>query len=304
MENKELGETLLCGTDLTPLLGEPFERRCVLIVCLSGRARLQNADRVWDMSGNDVLFLSRLSDFAVLQAADDFYVEYFLAPRDFFDALIPAGDCAAAESVGQGDTLPAAAPQDELLHLSTSATNRIYDDILRIGERIGDYRSLFYREILDRQCGILRYDLLACRTQPSRSYDKSEKSTETVKRFHAVLETGIARTQREVRYYAERLGVPAPYLTDTVRRLTGHSPTTLIGNYALRDLRELLARKELSLLEVAKEMNFASLSYFSRYASKWLGMPPSRYREQLIAGTDPALEASPPPSAEGEDLFA
>ena len=35
------------------------------------------------------------------------------------------------------------------------------------------------------------------------------------------------------------------------------------------------------MTQIAEEMNFHSLSYFSRYASKLLGMTPTRYRESV-----------------------
>ena len=42
----------------------------------------------------------------------------------------------------------------------------------------------------------------------------------------------------------------------------------------------LLNRKELPLADVAERMNFSSLSYFSRYVQKHIGIPPSEYRNR------------------------
>ena len=68
------------------------------------------------------------------------------------------------------------------------------------------------------------------------------------------------------------------YLSETIKRLTGNSVMNLIDKYAVPILIDLLKNSELSLTQISHEMNFSSLSYFSRYAQKHLGMSPSKFR--------------------------
>ena len=46
-------------------------------------------------------------------------------------------------------------------------------------------------------------------------------------------------------------------------------------------LKDYLGDERLSLTQIANQMNFASLSYFSRYCTKHLGKSPSEYRQSL-----------------------
>ena len=46
-------------------------------------------------------------------------------------------------------------------------------------------------------------------------------------------------------------------------------------------LKDYLSDERLSLTQIAELMNFASLSYFSRYCTKHLGQSPSEYRQSL-----------------------
>ena len=46
-------------------------------------------------------------------------------------------------------------------------------------------------------------------------------------------------------------------------------------------LKDYLGDERLSLNQIAELMNFASLSYFSRYCTKHLGQSPSEYRQSL-----------------------
>ena len=96
-----------------------------------------------------------------------------------------------------------------------------------------------------------------------------------------LLSTGICRTEREMRYYAERLNVSPKYLSATVRRMTGHSVTSYIDRHTLPILQNLLNDERLSITQIAEMMNFKTLSYFSRYCKKQLGMSPQEYRKSL-----------------------
>ena len=93
-----------------------------------------------------------------------------------------------------------------------------------------------------------------------------------------LLSTGISQTEREVSYYAERLNVSPKYLSETVRRMTGHSVTSYIDRHSIPILKEYLSDDRLSLTQIADRMNFSTLSYFSRYCTKHLGQSPSEYR--------------------------
>ena len=46
-------------------------------------------------------------------------------------------------------------------------------------------------------------------------------------------------------------------------------------------LKRYLNNERLSLTQIADRMNFTSLSYFSRYCTKHLGLSPSNYRQSL-----------------------
>ena len=52
----------------------------------------------------------------------------------------------------------------------------------------------------------------------------------------------------------------------------------LIDQYTVPMVAEYLKNSDLSLKEIAEEMNFKTLSYFCRYVQKHLGMTPSEYR--------------------------
>ena len=82
-------------------------------------------------------------------------------------------------------------------------------------------------------------------------------------------------------YFAERLNVSPKYLSATVKRVTGHSVSSFINRSTVSILKKKLNDERLSLTQIADQMNFNTLSYFSRYCQKHLGQSPSDYRRSL-----------------------
>ena len=70
------------------------------------------------------------------------------------------------------------------------------------------------------------------------------------------------------------------YLTEISSAVTHHSPTYWIDYFTRQELTRLLADKSLSLADIAYKMNFSSISYFSRYCKRVLGVVPSKMREE------------------------
>lgn len=107
----------------------------------------------------------------------------------------------------------------------------------------------------------------------------TDRANYIVKDFLQLLSTGITRTERNVSYFADRLNVSMKYLSSTVKRTTGNTVTSYIDRVTVPMLRKYLDDENLSLTQIADMMNFSSLSYFSRYCIKHLGITPSEYRQ-------------------------
>jgi AraC-like DNA-binding protein len=130
-------------------------------------------------------------------------------------------------------------------------------------------------------CLTMMYDIFEAHAQRDATEAHTDRAGYIVKQLMAMLATGISQTERQVRYYAERLNVSPKYLSATVRRMTGHSVTSYIDRHTIPILKDYLNDERLSLTQIAELMNFTTLSYFSRYCTKHLGQSPSDYRLSL-----------------------
>ena len=85
-------------------------------------------------------------------------------------------------------------------------------------------------------------------------------------------------TPEDAENFRCQLHVTSKYLSDTIKRVTGTSVSTYINRTATAIIKSYLDDNGLSITQIADEMQFTSVSYFSRYCVKHLGMSPARYR--------------------------
>ena len=122
------------------------------------------------------------------------------------------------------------------------------------------------------------YDLFDFHAKTNDNILTTDRVGYITSQFFTQIEGGRPKTQREVSHYAEQLHVTPKYLSDTIKRVTGTSVSTHINNAATAIALEYLKNSNMSVSQIADEMNFSSLSYFSRFCVKHIGMSPVKFR--------------------------
>ena len=86
---------------------------------------------------------------------------------------------------------------------------------------------------------------------------------------------------RLVQKYAGQLGVSANYLNVLVRKYLGKSALNLINERVILEIKRRLLRTKKGVSEIAYELGFDELSYFSRFFKRHTGMTPIAFREKM-----------------------
>ncbi len=107
---------------------------------------------------------------------------------------------------------------------------------------------------------------------------KSYRVRELFGRFMMLLERDYKRS-RDVAYYAALMSITPKYLTHIVRQMTGHTPKSIIDQYAVLQIKMRLKRSAQSVKELACDYHFADVSFFCRYFKKHTGQTPLQARE-------------------------
>lgn len=86
------------------------------------------------------------------------------------------------------------------------------------------------------------------------------------------------KTERTLEYYAGKMCITTRYLSATVKEKTGYTATYWIDSMVTAEAKNLLRTTDLSVQQIAQEMNFANASFFGQYFRKHAGITPLRYR--------------------------
>jgi len=230
--------------------------------------------RKFSVSCNNLVIITKPQMIGETGQSDDLRVEIIAAPSEFLHNQLPANNFGIGGAINLFD--------NPVIHLSVEDTQILLNDMHAIRERMDDTEHPFYRELIGSLALTMMYDLFAFHKRDRNSMYASDRSMYVVKELMTMLEAGTSKYYREVNYYAAQLNVTPKYLSDTVRRQTGHNVTYFIARHTLPIIKEYLNNHHLSIAQISDEMKFGNPASFTRYASRYLGMSPKRYRASLM----------------------
>jgi AraC family transcriptional regulator, transcriptional activator of pobA len=121
--------------------------------------------------------------------------------------------------------------------------------------------------------------------EQNESVKKSDKLVSLARAFDELLEKHffeIATQKAEklfaVADFAARLNVSTNYLSDSVKKETGKTPTQIIKERTILEAKSLLRNTELTVSEVAYFLTFEDPSYFAKYFKSATGISPSDFK--------------------------
>ena len=263
----------LYSTDFLAMNAPELSNTCMHLLCTAGDGSFVFNEKCYHIGKNDLVVMPNPSRAKNLAAAPGMQVEWFAADYKFLQNQLPSNNYSIGGSISLN--------QDPVIKLTDGQAAILLADFHRLRDRMGDRDLLFYRDLMGSLCLTMMYDIFEPHAQRETTDPHTDRTAYIVRQLMDLLSTGISRTEREVRYYAERLHVSPKYLSATIKRVTGHSVSSFIDRHTVPILKKYLNDERLSLTQIADRMNFTSLSYFSRYCTKHLGQSPSEYRRSL-----------------------
>lgn len=114
---------------------------------------------------------------------------------------------------------------------------------------------------------------------PSIEYDlrSMKREKEHFNTFIKLLSENYTK-EREVSWYADRMNLTPRYLTTTIRKVSGYTVSDWICRFIIKDAKYLLKRSDMTVQQVAYELNFPNQSFFGKYFKKHTGVSPGSYR--------------------------
>lgn len=106
---------------------------------------------------------------------------------------------------------------------------------------------------------------------------KEEGKKDLYLKFSKLIRENITR-ERMVQFYADQLHVSNKYLIEIIKKASGKTPHEVIDEALLKEAYVMLGNPDMTISEIAFELQFNSASAFGRFFKKHTTLSPSEYR--------------------------
>lgn len=116
------------------------------------------------------------------------------------------------------------------------------------------------------------------RHQDRQTIKESDRTNEVYKNFIQLVHKYFKEV-REVSFYANELSISTRYLNTITKRTDNITPKTFIDNAIVQEIKLMLHTPDMSMQQIARELNFPDQSYLTRFFKNRTGMTPGEYRK-------------------------
>lgn len=182
-----------------------------------------------------------------------------------------------------------------LVHL-TDDDMSLLDSYFQLAcRRFSDHSPVIYKDIARSLTGTILLEILAMLRRDKTDANKEntsasnpkEDSTNTsslhkqllAEKFMTLVEQSDGRIRR-VEEFAKQLNTTPKYLSTLLKETLARRPSIIINLFTLKAIERRLRFTDMTMQEIANDLNFPNASFFGKYVKERLGMTPLEYRRK------------------------
>ena len=261
---------IIINNDFSAISENAYNGYILHMLCETGSAECTVCEQKLIFKAGSLVALPDAGAIRNVICDKDFKCLFVLVSDKFLHSLLPARNYSISGHLKIFS--------NPIISVSPEQLDIFREDILMMQKRVGDTGHKFYDEMIGGLLRTLVYDFFDIHSEFSETIPESNRASEISRQFFLMLESGRVKYDREPEQYASALNVSRKYLNAVIKQQTGSTVSYHINRTARAMIIDYLKENKLSISQIADEMNFTSLEYFSRYCKKHLGTSPSRYR--------------------------
>lgn len=273
----DLPENWLAGTDISKeLLGlyknYPVRLKCeIMALCMDGEIEASvNLNHI-TVNKNDIITLMPGSIFQINDLNGDLKI-YFVG---FSSKYVENNDKAKILLDAIYSTL--GKPKISLSDKGAMMTEKYFKLLIDIYEMFDDKLK---REIADNIFSDAHKGIsMIYKRKTDNENVTSSKSEQLCKAFTQLVMQHY-NDNRNVAWYAEKLGITHAHLCSIVKQSTGKTCADIISSMVIMDAKSQLKSTHQSIQVISDSLNFANMSFFGKYFKRHVGMSPLEYRNK------------------------
>ncbi|MBM6882747.1 helix-turn-helix domain-containing protein [Bacteroides caecigallinarum] len=273
----DLPENWLAGTDISKeLLGlyknYPVRLKCeIMALCMEGEIEASvNLNHI-TVNKNDIITLMPGSIFQINDLNGDLKI-YFVG---FSSKYVENNDKAKILLDAIYSTL--GKPKISLSDEGAMMTEKYFKLLIDIYEMSDEKLKLEIADNIfaDTHKGIS----LIYKKKTDNENITSSKSEQLCKAFTQLVMQHY-KDNRNVAWYAEKLGITHAHLCSIIKQSTGKTCADIISSMVIMDAKSQLKSTHQSVQAISDSLNFANMSFFGKYFKRHVGMSPLEYRNK------------------------
>lgn len=239
----------------------------ILVLCKKGDidASINLVD--YHVSDNSFLVVLPGSIFQVNQIRGDVEIYFAGFSSDFLRTINPVKSLLdITYSIKHNPVVPLKEEMVELI-----------EDYFKLGRRTKERFELNNRELSRHLYYCLIYAISSLYS--NRKMDTGNLSpAERISQDFGQLVLDNYTKEKNVAFYASKLGITAAYLSTIVKQTTGRTCMEIISNMVIMDAKAQLKSTNLPIYQIADSLNFNNVSFFGKYFKRYVGVSPQEYR--------------------------
>jgi AraC family transcriptional regulator, transcriptional activator of pobA len=211
--------------------------------------------------------------FSLYNKSDDMFAYYILFSEQFIEDLLPLKTVQKQFPFLDYQGVP-------FFQLTDSEAAEIEDLFFKIDNEIKQRKAGLKQSIqLYINLILIAANRSYLQQNLSVKVDKTKENT-LITRYKKLVSQHFI-TKRHVADYANLLAVTANHLNKTIKEQTGKTASDFIADMLLMEAKALLKHTELTISEIAYQLDFTDPSHFNKFFKKGTEQTPLHYRNQV-----------------------
>lgn len=249
------------------------------IIVHTGSARLYINYKVYEAKKGDLILLTPYHLSQLLMLSENLIFRHLLVLPSFFNTL-PLLPFDSREMLWLMSPV-----HEPIISLEEAEAGKLAEKMGELSQTIISPASKFHERIVEHQTTGVVLEILKNIKQGNLSGEPGpflSRKEAVFKEFMRLVYTHF-REEHSLAYYASHLNVSPPYLIRIVKQFSGRGVNVLINDMLFSEAIIQLRRPELSIQQVAENLNFADSSSFGKFFKRISGgITPLNYRKKRL----------------------
>lgn len=250
-------------------------------LCTRGKCEMIVNDKRCLLKCGDALIKSPLVQISRVKESEDFCMATIF--EDEIDVLAPIAETnfdIVQDFLRQNKFYCSCKANEQANFLTRKKTIDEYKQALT-SKDISGKQNIAIKHIIAllEQATILEYANIFLKQQENKHEDNNKERNIMI-RFIFTLFNNY-KYHRQVKFYADSLNFSANHFTRIIKKVSKRTPSEWISIITINQSKKLLRKQNISIKEVAQELNFPEQFTFRKYFKLYTGISPKEYKLNL-----------------------